>query len=71
MFTRLIPHVQLLRLLDTQRLFQVVSNLVGIDKETVHALGYIAWSNSIEAVGVNQRIALLHIGTILKGGVAQ
>ena len=69
--TRQEPHVELLRGLGAQSLFQVVGNLVGIDEVYVHALGHVTRSHTVESVGVDERVALYHLHTVLEGLCAQ
>ena len=47
MLAWLVPHMQLLRALDTQALLQVVGNLSGVDEVDVQTIGHITWSHSI------------------------
>ena len=65
------PHVQLLRGFAAKALLQIVGDAVGIDEMAVHALGHIARRYGIEAVGVDEGVALNHLHTILEGSGAQ
>ena len=42
-------------------------NLIRIDEMTVHALGNITGRHAVESVGIDERIALHHLHTILEG----
>ena len=61
-FARQEPHVQLLGAFPTQRLFQVMCNLVGIDKQAVHSAGDVARGYGVKPVGVYQRVAFNRLG---------
>ena len=63
--------MQFLRGLSSQSLLQVVGNLVGIYEEAVHALCHVPWSHAVEAVRVDERVALHHLHAILESCSAQ
>ena len=69
--TREEPHMEFLRALAPQPLLQVVRNLVSIDEMAVHAAGNVAGSHAIEAVGIDQRVALYLPGTVSKSCISQ
>ncbi len=52
------PHVELLRGFTAKTLFQLVGDLIGIDEMAVHATGHVLGCFAIEAVGVDERVAL-------------
>ena len=57
------PHVEFLGALTAESLLQVVGDLVGIDEMAVHTTGHIAGSHTIEAVGIDERVALHQVFT--------
>lgn len=52
------PHVQFLGGLRPQPLFEIVGNLVSIDKMDMHTLSHIARRNAIETMCIDEGITL-------------
>ena len=66
-----VPHVETFGTFNAQGLLKVVCDAVGIDKNTVHTSGNIAWSYGIESVGVDKGVSLNHLGAILESSITQ
>ena len=57
----LIPHVQLLRCLASQRLFQLMRDAVGVYKHAALLFCHVAWRVEILPVGVAQCVVFYHV----------
>jgi len=71
MLTGLIPHMELLGAFLTESGLEVIGNLVGIDKMDMHTLGHQTGGDAVEAMGIDQGVALDGLGSVLESGVAQ